>query len=131
MNTPKLIQVIKRPHGEAPLEVRSGWIGCIMPCEPECGHVPAYVAGVLSGPSLEKIDGFSVPQDEALAALEKNDPEAARWFRQKGFPRPNECFRFKYKEVRVVACYTDEEERKLGPRHVATDMETGTMRFMG
>ena len=126
----KMIEVVALPHGEAPEDVRRGWIGCIMPCEPECGHVPVYVEGALSGPSLEKIAGFSVPQEAALAVLEQNAPQAAEWFRQHGFPHTDKCFRFKNEEVKVVGTYTLEEEMKLGKLHVYDDMETGTMRLM-
>lgn len=129
MSIPKMIEVVTIPHGEAPEEVRRGWIGCVMPCEPECGHVPVYVEGVLSGPSLlVKVAGFSISQEVALAVLEQKAPQAAEWFRQHGFPHPDKCFRFKDEEVRVVAAYAPEEELKLGPLHVYDDMETGTMR---
>ena len=96
------IKIIALPHGEAPLEVRSGWIGCVLPCETECGHIPAYAGGVLSGPSLDKVAGFSVPQAEALAVLETHAPDSAFWFRTHGFPQAEKCFRFKNEEVEVV-----------------------------
>ena len=126
----RTIEVHSLPHGDAPGWVRWAWVGCTLPCEPECGHVPQYVGGVLSGPRLEKIDGFSVPQDKALEILAARSPKAAAWFRDHGFPRPKQCFRFKRKEVMVVETYSDEEASKLGPMEVYDDMETGTMRRM-
>jgi hypothetical protein len=126
----KTIKIVAIPDGEAPEEVRRGWLGCILPCEPECGHVPMYIEGVLSGPKLEKVAGFSVPQEKALAILEQQTPAAAAWFREHGFPRDNKCFRFRREETEVTETYTAEEELALGPIHVYDDMETGTMRQM-
>jgi hypothetical protein len=125
MTLVKTIEIIALPHGEAPEDVRRGWIGCILPCEPECGHVPIYVGGILSGPSLEKIAGFSVRQDVALQILAQHSPASAAWFHNHGFPREGESFRFKHEEVSIVETLPIEEVSKI---IVYDDMETGTMR---
>ena len=128
-------------QGDAPEWVRGGWFGCEMPCEPECGHVPAYVESVLpstrKGPltidefrALRtgdwKIDGFSVQTDIALQVLECHSPSAAQWFREQGYPKRGIYFRFKLSETKVLRRLTVEEDTKLGSRTVYDDMETGT-----
>ena len=130
-------------HGEAPEWVRRRWIGCEMPCEPECGHVPLYVKGVLP-PERKgmmsvaefralrtgdwKLDGFSVPTTIALQILECHSPEAAQWFYENGYPKQDKCFRFKLAETKILRHLTAEEAMKLGAGTVYDNMETGTMR---
>lgn len=135
-----LIKIVSLPHGDAPEAVRRGWIGCVMPCEPECGHIPVYTKSVLpkkrSGlltaaefkalPPTQKINGFSVPQDIALLTLSCHAPLAAKWFYQHGFPHADQCFRFKLEETEVVR-YCSEDELRGRPMVVYDDLERGTM----
>ena len=106
------IEITDDPGGEAPLEVRLAWIGCCMPVYEhfnDCGHVPAWSRGVLTGKSLKE-DGFEVDQAVALKALKDLGTFAAlfalRWWNDNKFPHAEECFRFPSRSVRVL------EERK-------------------
>lgn len=112
----KTIKIIAIPKGEPLPWVREAWIGCVFPCLPECGDVPIPVAGVVSGESDGYVSGFSVPQDAAIAVLEKRCSTAAIWWREYGYPQQDQYFRFRREECEVVEFLTREEAWALpGP----------------
>lgn len=91
------VRIIDTPPGEAPEHIRQAWIGCLIPLIPgHSGPVRMSAYGVLTGPRTRlghwwrKLT-FRVPPSEslylvyvadALADLEKFNPEAATWWRE-------------------------------------------------
>ncbi|MES3031380.1 MAG: hypothetical protein V4697_03125 [Patescibacteria group bacterium] len=102
------IRITKVPDGEAPLEVREAWVGLTLPCGPYLGFSGVgEERGVLTGESVGCPTcgryGFSVPQDEAIAILEKAKPEAALWWKKHGFPQVDQYFGFAEREAEIVS----------------------------
>jgi hypothetical protein len=50
-------------------------------------------------------NGVSVPQREALKILARENPDAADWWKSKGFPKPapDDHFSFGEKEIKIVS----------------------------
>lgn len=101
------IRITKTPAGEAPPEIRKAWIGLTLPCAPYLGcPVHGLEQGVLTGKPAGCLicgrNGFSVPQDQAIAILEKERPEAAAWWKEKGFPQTDGYFGFSAEEAEIV-----------------------------
>ena len=71
------IWVTKVPGGEAPLEVREKWVGLVLPI---VGISSNAVHDVLSLKETN-LGGlhYLVPQELAIAILEKHDIDAAHW----------------------------------------------------
>ncbi len=114
-------------HGDPPEWVRRAWKGCVLPCEPECGHIPVVSTGIVDSKPWPgtPIAGFSVPQTEALEILGAHNPAAAYWFRSLGYPKEGQAFRFKMEECEIV------DHTKIGEGSSITrydDIEKGTMR---
>ena len=139
-NSAKFIKITSLPHGDAPDWVRNAWIGCSMPCEPECGHIPQPVQSVLPPKRLsrllridrflkheapQKVAGYSVDTTVALVILRKKSPSAARWFYDRGYPKDGMAFRFRAEEVTVIETVPEGQRGKV-VRY--DDMETGTLR---
>lgn len=105
-----LVVVTKTPDGEAPLEIRKRWVGIEIPCL--CfSERSDSASGVLSGGKLPQEPRYIVSQTDALETLEKVDPEAARWWRDRGFPKhPMALFSFRAEEVRVLVRPPTEKE---------------------
>jgi hypothetical protein len=136
----KVIKIVATPDGDPPEWVRKEWVGCIMPCEPECGHIPMYATGLLEKPRkgllsakdvlsgavkpLQKIAGFSVDTKVALDILVKKSRPAAKWFYDHGYPKAGQAFRFKTHECQIIEFVPESELRKL---HIHDDLERGTM----
>lgn len=101
------IRIIKTPSGEAPFKYHRKWKGLILPCYPCLGYLPEPERGALSNKEtpLNRCV-FCVPQDEAIGVLEENSPEAAAWWREKGFPKPGIYFTFAWNEARIVSGVT-------------------------
>jgi len=101
--------MIKIPAGEAPEHIRQAWVGLELPCDPILGCPDQPEHGAVSG---EKADrnryGFSVPQFEALEILEKHNPEAAKYWRDQGFPKspPYDYFGFDEGEAEIISGIT-------------------------
>ena len=95
------IEIVKTPTGEAPKEIRQAWVGVFLPCLP---IVSASLTehGILSKCPVRPRFAFHVPQDAAIDALELAVPNAAKWWREKGFPRPNTLFNFGEDEARII-----------------------------
>ncbi|MEO8637717.1 MAG: hypothetical protein ABI430_02350 [Candidatus Taylorbacteria bacterium] len=103
-----LIKITRVPCGEPPIDVRQEWVGMVLPCHPFVGYPDSGMdQGVLSGEkaTLNRF-GFSVPQDEAIAILERAAPGAARWWREHGYPKPGECFGFAENEAEIISDVT-------------------------
>lgn len=104
------IRIIATPPGEAPEEVRQAWVGVRLPLPLFHRRARSWrTAGVLTGPRtlfarlaalvsgrLERKPGYAVSVVEALAALEKSRPDAARWWRENAphLVRPGKAFVF-------------------------------------
>lgn len=117
----KRIKIVRIPHGTAPCWVRSDWVGCEFPCEPECGHIHMHVSDVnepkreglipakeyLANPEKyapKQIAGFSVDQAVALETLSKmpGRERAVEWWRTHGYPARGMAFRFKNEECEMT-----------------------------
>ena len=71
------IQIIKPPPGDAPEEVRRGWVGILLLlAEGDEGPVVAAPAGRLAAPPR----AFRVEAAHALDCLAHHDPDAAMWW---------------------------------------------------
>lgn len=72
------------PSGEAPLWVREAWIGVEIPY-----HFKGFyqTLSILTSQLEPFRPNYCALQSEALEALEKKSVEAARWWREHGFPR--------------------------------------------
>ena len=99
-----LILVSRLPAGQAPLIIRTAWIGRILSCNPVLGYPGnGREIGVITGARIQPRIGVSVPQFLALAVLDRERPEAAQWWRQRGFPRVGECFGFAECEIIIIS----------------------------
>jgi len=96
------IRIVRVPAGEAPKEVRQAWVGLVLPCEPIVGFGRGPEYNLLSQTRRVRTYGFRVPQDLAIEALERVTPEAARWWREHGFPHPNMNFVFCENEAVIL-----------------------------
>ena len=95
------IKIVEVPDGEAPLEVREKWVGAILTCVRV--DTMEHALGVVSHrPSPSRRNVWIVPQEEAISALEKIAPEAAKWWRENGYPRGGGGFTFG--ESEAVIC---------------------------
>lgn len=76
------ICIFATPPGEAPQHIRDAWVGCVLPVFVEPGDPRSRVAckGVLTGKPSEERDRYLVRSLDAFAALERRNPDAARWW---------------------------------------------------
>ena len=107
MRTPEAtgrITVITTPSGEAPEEVRKAWVGLTLPCYP-VSQTSNLLMGVVSrGIRRERKEVVIVPQIDALAILAEHRPEAARWWRDNGYPMVTiRSFTFDLSAVSIVS----------------------------
>src|SRR4029450_1901344 len=102
------IRITSIPPGEAPVAVRSAWVGVELPLKRK--NPQRYLgSGVLSGPRsaiqtlihlftfrLKVHTGFVVPSLTAVEILERTQPTAARWWRENAphTMRPRRYFLF-------------------------------------
>ena len=102
------IIITKMPDGEAPFNILEAWVGLTLPCDPYLGYSDEGLErGVLKNTeSSRNRYGFSVPQDQAIAILEKERPEAATWWKEHNFPKTNQYFCFAEKEAEIVSGVT-------------------------
>jgi hypothetical protein len=102
------IRLIKVPEGEHPFEIRKGWLGPILPVSfvSDEGHFQSR-----SGRKAPKAWRYDLDQSLALEALGKESPETAEYLRAQGFPRPGECFSFKFSEAVVIGELTEVAEK--------------------
>jgi hypothetical protein len=93
------VRIISVPTGNAPLKVRMGWLGLLLPSYGQIEN--DNISHLLDSKELapNRKWPFVVPQKEAIEILEKNNSEAAAWFREHGYPRENGAFTFGENEV--------------------------------
>ncbi len=99
------IKVIKTPEGEPPEHVREAWVGLTLPCHPYMGYPSdgTLEYGVLTKEKAPRNRyAVSVPQDQALDILEKINPEAAKWWRERHYPILGDNFSFAEDEVQII-----------------------------
>jgi len=96
------IKIIKIPQGEAPEEIRREWVGIFLPCEPILGFSNSTQFGAVTGRKKQNSYSFHVPQIEAIEALEKKSPGAAKWWREHHYPQPNMNFVFDEDEAEII-----------------------------
>ncbi len=85
------IKIIKTPEGEAPEKIRKKWVGVVIK--------GAFLATEreVENPEEEMV---AVPRKEALKALARVSPEAAKWFTE-NFPSSRN-FVFNADEIKIV-----------------------------
>lgn len=113
------IKITKTPRGEAPLEVRQAWVGLELPCLPICGFLDGQSYGVVTNTPLPNRFSFLVFQQDAVEILEKERPEASKWWKEQGYPHEGEFFSFVDDEATIISGV---EIQKI---EVWDDMETG------
>jgi hypothetical protein len=104
------VRIVKRPHGEAPEDVRDAWIGLLLPVLPCYSRVVGRRSlGVLSGPRswlamwFTELIGrdprkrsYLVDTAAAVNLLENVNPVAATWWRTNAphLFKSGRCLRF-------------------------------------
>lgn len=97
------IRIIMTPAGQAPEEIRRAWIGLVLPCEPILGFSDGFAEyEVVTGKKVPKRYSFHVPQCPAIETLEQVTPEAARWWRDRGYPHTDKWFTFGENEAEII-----------------------------
>lgn len=80
------IRIIAAPSGEAPEEIRRAWVGVRIPLPPFHRKAKEYfTAGVLTGLTpggSDRKKGYVVSRVDAIEALEKINPQTAKWWRE-------------------------------------------------
>ena len=72
-----LIRITRRPHGEAPPEVRDQWIGLVLP---SIGKAGGENIGLLSGRAAPVSGGYRVRWEDAMKILGSRSPETREWW---------------------------------------------------
>lgn len=97
------IRIIKTPLGEAPEEVKREWVGLELPCDQTGSEGDfTFEAKSLKEVANPRENVFFVPQDKAIAILERKSAKAARWFREAGYPIPLMYFTFGFDEAVII-----------------------------
>lgn len=114
------IKFVKVPEGQAPLWVREKWVGVTVPCYPYI-FIPREVELVgVKGDIVAIYTCAFAPLTEALEALERHSPEAARWWRNQNIGgRALNFFAFDVGSFEIVSGV---QEREIS---VYDDLETG------
>lgn len=81
------IRITSVPKGNAPLEIKKKWIGVEIPCIYFDSVGAEELADVVGGAQTASYRSYCVFQFHAIAALEALHPDAAKWWRDNGFPR--------------------------------------------
>ncbi|MFA6519422.1 MAG: hypothetical protein WCT41_01200 [Candidatus Paceibacterota bacterium] len=104
------IQILKTPAWDAPLEARGAFVmKAALPCYPYVGYPSGVVRDVVTRREMEiKKIGVIVPQDKALQVLWQNNPVAATWWIDRGFPKRRGCFFFTEGEFTIVSGVPDD-----------------------
>ncbi len=77
------IRIVSPPPGDPPAKIRAAWVGCVLPlfAPTDDERVGPRSVGVVSQMAVDHGAGFAVRAPDALAALERHNPEAAKWWR--------------------------------------------------
>ena len=102
-----MILITNTPSGEAPLWVRSAWVGLHFPCDSIKGFAEGEEVGAITKSTMRKRYGYHVPQSKALDILQIHSPDAASWWRRQGYPNGG-YFCFDESEARVISNVTDQ-----------------------
>jgi hypothetical protein len=110
------IRIVKRPHGEAPENIRDAWIGLVLPVK-GARLVEGRGFGVLSVPrtwlgrrlkkwfgQVPRLQGYLVETAAAVDLLKRANPSAASWWTANTphlFESPELCLLFE-KECCIV-----------------------------
>jgi hypothetical protein len=78
-------RIVATPPGEPPAEIRAAWVGCVLPLfattdDPRVGQ---QGKGALTGQEEERPSGFAAQVVDAIRALARHNPEAAKWWRER------------------------------------------------
>lgn len=119
------IRIKSVPRGGAPEYIRRRWVGLELPCVPVMTYQEKSTNAITRKDETNATFMVHVPQDVALDLLDKHHAGAADWWRQSGFPVPDEHFSFREEEVEILS---DVQRQTL---MVADDMETGVMELPG
>jgi len=101
MSMARYFQITSLPPGEAPTDIQTAWIGCVMPLF--ALRVSAVSRGVLTRQRLPNRPGYSVRVLDAIAVLERRSPAAAQWWREHTpyLIRPGKLFLFALESGRL------------------------------
>lgn len=80
-----LIQIISRPEGDAPDEIRDKWIGTQMECLGQIRN-DTHTRGI-KGRLRPQQHSYLVQQIEAIAKLSQQSLEAAKYWNHIGYPK--------------------------------------------
>lgn len=101
------IRITRVPLGDAPEDVRAAWVGLELPCLPNLTRGDEHSA---LGQALSELGllpcgrlNFQVPQEEAIAALEKQNPSAATYWKDLQFPYEDQFFSFGQNEAEIIS----------------------------
>jgi len=97
----RYFQITSLPPGEAPADIQTAWIGCVMPLFDR--RVSGVRRGVLTRQRLPNRLGYTVRVLDALAVLERHSPAAAQWWREHTpyLIRPGKLFFFALESCRL------------------------------
>jgi hypothetical protein len=94
-----LMEIVKTPDGEAPLEVRKAWVGLTLDFE----EVDALEEGVVSRMLRPARHTVLIKKATAIAALKGHNEIAYRWWMDHYHGQPAGLFSFGRDEVRLVS----------------------------
>lgn len=76
------VRIVRVPPGEAPETIRSQWVGLVLPIVRGPHAFQLEASGVLTGKKEDdRVIGYVVEVEIAVAILAKRSPEAASWWR--------------------------------------------------
>jgi hypothetical protein len=82
------VMIVKVPAGEAPLEVRKAWVGLTLPLSRgAAGSCSEYCANITSGSFAGRRQVYPVDAVTAIDILERQNPDAAAWWKNMGWYR--------------------------------------------
>jgi hypothetical protein len=101
----RYFQITSLPPGEAPIDIQTAWIGCVMPlfAMTDERRFSGVRRGVLTRRRLPNTPGYMVRVLDALAVLERHNPAAAQWWREQTpyLIRPGKLFVFDVESGRL------------------------------
>lgn len=104
-----LIMIVAVPKNDAPPWVRQAFVRLTLPCGPYLGYPNGPELDIISREKRPRRLVFAVPQSCAIEILRQDDPTAAKWLNDHGYPHPNEYFAFGEDEAVIVSGVTRQE----------------------